>query len=134
MGDPIKTANMILADSGQRPPRLPRLEVEAFAELARAYLAKTGAETLGGTGRLYVSVSAAREYGAAERITSDEDARRELHEILLDAKQSTSDQTSWRVRKRSTGLDITARVASEGPLLVVTHVSVRDANVGGRRG
>jgi hypothetical protein len=127
-----KTAEMILAEAGAN--RLPRLPIEDFAELAREYLRIMDGRTLGGSGRLFVSVSAAREYGAAERITSDEDARRELHELLLDARQSTSDASLWRARKRSTGLDVSARVASEGKLLVVTHVSVRDANVGGRRG
>lgn len=131
MSDPIKTAQIILAEAGKG--RLPRLDVEDFADLAEDYLARAGsAQTLGQTGRLYVSLAAASAYGGALRIHNDELARQELHEILLDAKR-TSDG-SWRVRKRSTGLDVTARVADEGRLLVVTTVSVRDANMGGRRG
>ena len=91
--------------------------------------------TLADTGQIYVSLAAAREFARAERITSgDEAARRELTELLLDAKQSTSEPGKWRARKRSTGVDITCRIVCEGRLLVVTAIDVRDANVGGRRG
>lgn len=104
---PAKTAHRILAEAGQRPTRLPRLDVEAVAELARAYLAfeagRAGA-TLGEAGQVYVSLAAVEAYANHEQL-ANEQARRELAELLL-----------------------------EGRLLVVTHVSVRDANVGGRRG
>ena len=133
MTDPIKLAQMILAEAGNN--RLPRCSPEDLAALARDYLARSGgAATLGQTGRLYVSLAAAREYADAERIAGDEEARRELHELLLDARQDATDPTSWRMRRRSEDLDVTARVAEDGRLLVVTHVSVRPANLGGRRG
>lgn len=130
MSDPIKTAQTILAEAGKQ--RMPRLDVDAFAELARAYLATRG-DTLATVGQIYVTPTAAAAFAAVERIYSDEDARRELTELLIDAKQE-EDETRWRMRVRSTGLDIQARVSREGRLLVVTHVNVRDGNVGGRRG
>ena len=139
MDNARKTAEKILARLGEhRAGKLPvdrqSVPIAELEDLARAYIATSSVGgTLGQTGRLYVSLTAAREYGAAERINGDEEARRELTEILLDAKQTERIDT-WRARKRSTGLDITALVAIEGKLLVVTHVTVRDANVGGRRG
>lgn len=83
--------------------------------------------TLAETGAVYVTLSAARRfaelggYGPHEI----EAARRELTELLLDAKQSMTDPSRWRARKRSTDLDITAIVAREGRLLVVTAVNAR---------
>lgn len=78
-------------------------------------------------GAVYVTLSAARRF--AEQAGYDEHeleaARRELTELVLDAKQSATDPSQWRVRKRSTDLDLTCRVAREGRLLVVTSVSVR---------
>lgn len=91
--------------------------------------------TLAETGQVYVSLAAAREFARAEQITSgDEAARRELTELLLDAKESLTEPGKWRARKRSSGMDVTARVVCEGRLLVVTTVGVRDNNAGGRRG
>lgn len=91
--------------------------------------------TLAETGPIYVTLAAAREFARAEQITAgDESARRELTELLLDARESTTEPGRWRMRKRSTGLDVTARVARDGRLLVVVSVSVREANIGGRRG
>lgn len=95
--------------------------------------------TLAETGHVYVTLSAARTYGAAERIRGDEEARRELTELLLDARRVEQDERPgepqlWRMRKRSTGLDITARIAVQGRLHVVVAVNVRDGNVGSGRG
>ena len=137
MTDPRKTAQRILAEAGQRPPRLPRIEIDDFAALARDYLSRTGEagpNRLGDVGAIYVTMAAARKYGAAERIADDDLARRELTELLIDAKPDANRPEQWRARRRSTGLDITATVAQDGRLMIVTDVSVRAANVGGRRG
>lgn len=91
-------------------------------------------QTLAEIGQIYVSLAAAREFARAERITDGEAARRELTELLLDARQSPHDPSLWRMRRRSTGLDISARIKIEGRLYVVTTIGVRDSNVGGRRG
>jgi hypothetical protein len=83
--------------------------------------------TLASTGAVYVTLAAARRfrelggYGEHELET----ARRELTELLLDAKQSTADPSRWRARRRATDLDLTAIVAREGRLLVVTSVNAR---------
>lgn len=131
-----KTAERILAEHGQRRPT-PRLPpIEDLADLARAYIKLAGEprETLADGETLYVSLEAAREYGAAERIHNDEVARRQLTDILIDASQAADDPTLWRARSRSSGLDISARVAIEGRLLVVTTVNVRSFAGGGRKG
>lgn len=126
---------ILTAESHARDGREPR--VPALADLAivsRAYLSITeGGKTLAQQGAVYVSHAAAVTYSRAEDIGTEE-ARRELTEILLDARQVESDPTQWRMRKRSTDLDITCRVAREGRLLVVTSVNVRARNSGGRRG
>jgi hypothetical protein len=115
-----------------RAPRVP--ELDDLALLARDYLSRTeGGETLAQQGAVYVSHAAAVTYARAEDIGTEE-ARRELTEILLDARQVESDPTQWRYRRRSTDLDITCRVAREGRLLVATSVNVRTRNSGGRRG
>lgn len=88
--------------------------------------------TLAETGQVYVSLAAAREYAAHERLR-DEEARRELTELAMDARE-TAEPGVWRMRRRSSGLDLQLRVAKEGRLLVVTHARVREGNVGGRRG
>jgi hypothetical protein len=140
--DADKTAQTILRRLGEKragtlaPDRyvLPLEELEA---LARDRVAASGSRTtLGQTGQIYVSVAAAREFALAERITAgDESARRELAELLIDAKPSPSDPDQWRMRSRSSSLDLTVRVAREGRLLIITHVAVRDVNMGrGRRG
>lgn len=143
MTDAEKIAQKILAELGKlRAGKLDRPERQSIAlaelePLARDYLAAKGAggARLMDAGPVYVSLAAAREYARAESIVSgDEAARRELTELLVDAKQSTTDLAQWRFRRRADGVDITARVAREGRLLVVTSISVRDINVGGRRG
>lgn len=133
-----KTAAYLRCQAGFDEPRLPPFP--EVLDLAEAYVAEVGdgndgsfRPTLGETGPVYVEIAAAREFGVLERL-EDERARRELTELLLDAKQSKSEPALWRFRRRSTGLDITARVRQVGRLLVVEHVSVRPTNVGGRRG
>ena len=81
------------------------------------------APTLGSRGQIFVSLAAATQYAAARRL-QPEHARRELTELLIGAK--LQGDGSWRARSRSTQLDLSARVAVETPLLVVTVVSVRD--------
>jgi hypothetical protein len=91
---------------------------------------------LGETGQVYVTLAAARVYAAHEGLEI-ESARRELTEDLLDARAAGETRTGaerWRFRRRSAGVDISATVAREGRLAVVVAVSVRDHNVGGRRG
>jgi hypothetical protein len=91
---------------------------------------------LGAQGQVYVTLAAAQSYADAERLGIEE-ARRELTEYLLEATPS-GDGTAghperWRFRRRSTGLDITARISREGKLLVVVAANVRDHNAGSRR-
>ena len=79
--------------------------------------------TLGQTGQIFVTYAAARSFiepgGYQEHEV--EAARRALTELLIDARQQTDPQ-SWRTRKRSTKLDISAIVQQEGRLLVVTFI------------
>ena len=79
--------------------------------------------TLSARGQIYVSLAAAQQYASARRLQPEE-ARRQLTELLLDAKPR--DDGSYRARSRSTQIDITARVAVEGRLLVITTINVRD--------
>lgn len=134
-----RTAQAILAEDGQRrehrPPAWP-----ALVELARDYLRLAGPDVTGpresltdGPEALYVSLAAAQEYRRHVRAANDEAARRQLTELLIDAKQSATDLSSWRMRSKSTGIDITARIAIECRLLVVAHVEVRDYNTGGSK-
>lgn len=125
-------AQRILTAEGHASPRVPPLD--DLALLAREYLSLTeGAPTLGRAGVLYVSHAAAASYARDEGIELEE-ARRELTELLADARQNESDPSQWRFRRRSEGLDITCRVAPDGRLLVVTSVHARSINVGGRGG
>ena len=80
---------------------------------------------LADTGSVYVTLSAARTF-AAHVGAQPEEARRELTEILLDATERKGG--SWRTRKRSIGIDVTARVRHESGLAVVTTISSRDYN------
>lgn len=127
-----RTAQYVIAQAGYREPRVPPIaELEV---LAREYLAVTGDSLrLGDSGAVFVSLTAAEEFARAEGLQLEE-ARRELTELLIDAKPVAGDETQWRARNRSSGLDITCRVARDGRLMVVTRVHVRPANVGGRRG
>ncbi len=82
---------------------------------------------LGDAGQVYVTLAAAERYAQFAGMQI-EGARRELTVLLLDARL-TRDGTPahWRARSRSTGLDISATVAREGPLLVVLSCNIREA-------
>jgi len=77
--------------------------------------------------RLYVSFSAAQQFGKKRGIRDPEGARRQLTALLLHARP-TSSPAVWRVRRD--GQDVTARIArdEEGgtDLLVVVAANVRD--------
>lgn len=138
MTDAEKIAQTILARlgelrAGKLPPDRQSMALVDLEPLARAINASSAGETLSSTGPVYVSHAAAVEYAREEDIGL-EPARRELTELLLDARQVPGDPTQWRMRKRSTDLDLTARVARDGRLIVVTSVHVRTRNSGGRRG
>jgi hypothetical protein len=83
--------------------------------------------TLCETGPIYVTQAAAQQFLEIRGYKEHEleTARRELTELLLDARQQRSMPHMWRARKRSTKLDITAIVKQEGRLLVVTFISVQ---------
>lgn len=119
-------------DIDGREARVPPLG--DLAILARDYLRRTEASgpSLAEHGPVYVSHAAAVEYARSEDLGT-EPARRELTELLLDARHVGDDESHWRARRRSTDLDITVRVARDGRLLVVTHVSVRSRGGGQRR-
>ena len=82
--------------------------------------------TLGETGQIFVTYAAARRFiepgGYKEHEV--EAARRALTELLIDARQQPNRGT-WRTRKRSTKLDISAVVEPEGRLLVVTFIDAQ---------
>ncbi len=142
MAPPIKTAETLRARIGDQrrkgydPTLLLRgIELDDLEALAREVMdssKRASGGRLADAGLVYVTLAAAREFGAVERIHDDEEARRELTELLADAKQSATDPDKWRAQSRATGLDITARVRRDGKLMVVTATHTRD--VGGRRG
>jgi hypothetical protein len=82
--------------------------------------------TLGETGQIFVTYAAARSFiepgGYKEH--EIEAARRALTDLLIDARQQPNRGT-WRTRKRSTKLDISAVVEPEGRLLVVTFIDAQ---------
>jgi len=86
-------------------------------------VAEASRPTLGETGQIFVTYAAARLFmePAGYQEHEVEAARRALTDLLIDARQQTDPQ-SWRTRKRSTKLDISAIIQPEGRLLVVTHV------------
>ncbi len=81
-------------------------------------------------GHVYVTLAAAEQYARAMRIDGIEEARRDLTEVMLTAHRT--DGGSVRARIKPRGIDLSARVVAEGPLLVVTSVEVRDLNQGRR--
>lgn len=89
---------------------------------------------LGAQGQIYVTLAAARQYLEAVDVPGDiETARRELTELMLDARQNPDDPGAYRARSHATGLDLSARVSVEGRLHVVVHVSVRERGPRGPR-
>ena len=89
-------------------------------------VAEDSRPTLGQTGQIFVTYAAARSFiePGGYREHEVETARRALTELLIDARQQTDPQ-SWRTRKRSTKLDISAIVQQEGRLLVVTYITAQ---------
>jgi hypothetical protein len=142
MTPPIKTAQTLAQRIGDQrrkgyaPALLLRdISLDDLDDLARAVM---DAERRASTGRLsdaglvYVTLAAAREFGAVERIHDDEAARQELTEIIADAKPNAEDPSKWRAQSRATGLDINARVKRDGRLMVVTATHTRDVGGTGR--
>ncbi len=86
----------------------------------------TDRQTLSTRGTVYVSHAAAVEY-ARVRELSLEPARRELTELLLDARETTT-PGQWRYRRRVDGIDISARVQTWNRLAIVTHILIRKAD------
>lgn len=123
MSDPTRTAHYLLTQSRLPSARVP--PIAELAELARSYLAtREGGEALADQGIVYISHAAAVTY-ARDQDLGTEEARRELTELLADAKQSQTDPDKWRFRSRTESIDITALVARDGRLLVVTVVEAR---------
>lgn len=94
--------------------------------------------TLAETGQILVTLRAAREYGLTAHghasLAADEQSRRELTELLLDAKRrpDRAPYESWRFRRRSAGVEISALISREGRLAIVVSVEVRRRNRGQR--
>lgn len=82
-------------------------------------------------GHVYVSLAAAEQYQRAMGYDGIEEARRDLTDIMLDAHRTDTGDVRMRNNKR--GLDISARVARDGRLLVIVSVNVRDRNFGSSR-
>lgn len=87
--------------------------------------------TLAETGQVYVTLRAALDYHRAPGVDMDgtialEQTRRELTELLLDARRAPGQDRppyeSWRRRGRPA---LSALVSREGPLAVVVTVQVR---------
>lgn len=86
---------------------------------------------LGSLGQIYVTLRAAEDYAGDERLRAEE-ARRELTELLLDARvrDPAAEPMQVRARSRASGIDLSATVVREGRLLVVTSAHARDAPQG----
>ena len=86
----------------------------------------TAGDRLSSRGHVYVTLAAAERY-AEERHLRIEEARRELTEILLDARIGDEGPPMHvRSRSRTAGLDVSATISREGRLLVVVSVHARD--------
>lgn len=88
---------------------------------------ESGKDLLCETGQVYVTLAAAQEYAHLQRLQVEQ-ARRTLTEYLLEATRSGDvwDQAEgWRYRRKSSGVDITARVVREGRLAVVVAINAR---------
>jgi hypothetical protein len=104
----------------------------------RRELAVTDPASLGARGQLHITDAAARAYADSVGLSGPNEARQELLRLLPDARNpkrtGESDLEVWRYRKRSTGVDISARVSYEGGLVVVVAVNARPVNMtSGRR-
>lgn len=91
--------------------------------------------TLSETGQILVTDAAARQYAAARRLGTErglpatEEARRELTQLLADARRTRTQPSNgaegWRRRSRPLGVDVDAQVTRDGTLAVVVHVRAR---------
>jgi len=93
--------------------------------------------TLGEIGQVYITLAAAETFADHAGLQIEE-ARRTLHELLLDARQS-GPAHQWRRRSNTWDADIDAHVVvgevasvqgDPWTIVIVTHVSIR----GGRKG
>src|SRR5690606_3394265 len=78
-------------------------------------------------GTIYVTRAAARSYAESMRL-GEEEARRELTCLMLGAHRTEAAPGKpelWRARTRRTGVDVSARVSVEPPLVVVVACSAR---------
>lgn len=85
---------------------------------------------LADTGTVYVTLRAAREYAHSVDV-GEEEARRELTTLLLDARRRAEDAPPyerWRLRRGP--VDISAMVSRDGPLAVVVTVDARRKHAG----
>lgn len=132
-----RAANTILARLGdirradKRWDPMPYPELE---QLAREYLWYTGArghDEILGNAPYHITIEAARQHGAVERL-DDDMARRVLAVRLYHAHRSGDG--SWRTR-RDPRIDLSARVQEQdtvaGALRVVVESSTRPMNRGG---
>ena len=109
-------------------------DARARGQRAEQREAQIAAGPLGTTGQVYVTYAAAQDYAARADLQIEE-ARRELTELLLDATARAAEPgrpEPWRLRSRTAGLDISARVVTHGRLRVVVSISVREYNRSGR--
>ena len=88
-------------------------------------------ETRSHLGQVDVTLAAAEQYAEGcwrRRHLRFEEARRELTELLLDARvgELRADILHVRARSRRTQLDVSATVRQEGRIVVVLSASVRE--------
>lgn len=79
---------------------------------------------LGEQGQVFITIAAAQSYAECRRLRPEE-ARRELTELLLDAREGST-PGAYRARSRVSQIDISAKVVREGRLLVVVSASARE--------
>lgn len=75
-----------------------------------------------------VSLTAARTYAAHEQIEDEREAKAELERILSEARQSATNPNNYRLRSKTTGLDISVftRFDEERGHRVVTSLNIRE--------
>lgn len=105
-------------------------ERDARAAANEARQAADRKPRLSSEGQLFVSLAAAEQWHDLNDFGGVEEARRDLTSLLLDAYRTEADPDIVRYRSKSSGLDLQARVAREGRLIVVVSLNVRDINVG----
>ena len=128
MADHARASRLAGELAAGRRPVPPQLRSE-LAELGAAYLELARAAR-SQPRQIYVTLAAAREYARAVGADGVEDARRELTELLLQARPKAGDPSRWRLREP----DLDARVAidDQARLAVVTHIHLRDRHASRR--